>query len=109
MDAAQVEPAGGAAGFFVRRWRREVSLGTLFWRDMMVVGSLINLATAFASLMALGFKAGALAASLVFLSPLPYNIFLAAAVWRTADLADARTAAFYRFAAAAWLVLATVI
>lgn len=109
MEATQVQAANGVAGFFVRRWRRQVPLATLFWRDMIVVGSLINLATTFAGLMALGFKAGVLTASLVFFSPLPYNIFLTAAVWRTADLADPRTAASYRFAAAAWLVLATII
>ena len=41
-------------GFFSRRWRRQVPLGTLFWRDMVVVGSGINLVAAFVALMALG-------------------------------------------------------
>jgi len=95
--------------FFVRRWRREVPLGLLFWRDMIVVGSAVNLAMAFISLMALGFKADLGVAMLIYFAPLPYNLFLAGAVWRTADLAAAARASTARIGAAGWLVAATVL
>lgn len=96
------------AGFLASRWRRQVPLGTLFWRDMLVVGSAVNLVAAFAGLMALGFKAGLPVALLVFHLPLPYNIFIAGAVWRTADIAAPRAASSARAGAALWL-LATLL
>jgi hypothetical protein len=95
--------------FFVRRWRRQVPLGLLFWRDMIVVGSLLNLAAAFAGLLALGFKAHLAVATLVFFSPLPYNVFLVASVWRAADLIPDARAWSVRAGATIWLVIATLI
>jgi hypothetical protein len=94
----------GRAGFLASRWHRQVPLGLLFWRDMVVFGSAVNLAFAFGGLMALGFKAGLPIALLVFHLPLPYNIFIAGAVWRTADLAAPRAASSARAGAALWLV-----
>jgi hypothetical protein len=99
----------GPFAFFARRWRRQVPLGLLFWRDMIVVGSALNLAFAFAGLMALGFKADPVVAIAVFHAPLPYNFFLLGAVWRTADLVDAVKASSVRFGALAWLIAATII
>jgi hypothetical protein len=99
----------GAAAFFIRRWRRQVPLGLLFWRDMIAVGSLINLVAAFGGLVALGFKADLAVAMLVFFAPLPYNVFLVAAVWRTAELVPNGQAWTARAGSAAWLVAATVI
>lgn len=99
----------GLFAFFARRWQRQVPLGTLFWRDMIVVGTLINIAATFAGLMALGLKADLAVAMLVFFSPLPYNIFLVGAVWRTAELVPAERAWTVRFGAAAWLVIASLL
>lgn len=99
----------GPLSFFTRRWRRQVPLGLMFWRDMVVVGSALNLAAAFAGLMALGFKADLLVAMLVFHAPLPYNFFIVGAIWRTADLVDKAKASSARLGAAAWLVIVTVV
>jgi hypothetical protein len=101
--------ASGSSAFFMRRWQRQVPLGLLFWRDMIVVGSAINLAAAFASLVALGFKADLAIAMLIYLAPMPYNIFLAGAVWRTAERVDAVKASSARLGAILWLAAATVL
>lgn len=100
---------GGLLAFFTRRWRRQVPLGLMFWRDMVVVGSLLNLASAFAGLMALGFKADLLVAIAVFHAPLPYNFFIVGAIWRTADLVDTARAATARTGAVLWLVAFTIL
>ncbi|MEP9388044.1 hypothetical protein [Mesorhizobium sp. KR9-304] len=105
----EVTRRSGPLAFFVRRWGRRVPLGLLFWRDMIVIGSALNLAAAFAGLMALGFKADLLVAMLIFHAPLPYNFFIVGAIWRTADLVDAAKASSARFGAALWLVAATVL
>jgi hypothetical protein len=70
------------AGFFASRWRGQVPLSTLLWRDMVFVGSLLNLA---ASVLALILAAHGLPlgwAVAVHFAPLPYSAFLFAALWR---------------------------
>lgn len=93
----------GPAGFFTRRWRTEVPMRVLFWRDMVLVGTLINLlATGLALAMAASGLSIALAAAVHF-APLPYNLFLVASVWRLS------TSAVHRWPAAAWLAFVTLV
>lgn len=81
-----------------------MALATLFWRDMVGVASLLNLAASVAAMMlAAGGAPLALAVALHF-SPLPYNLFLFAAVWR-----HRRRSALVGVAALAWLVLASLL
>lgn len=68
--------------FFRLRWLGQIPLAVLLWRDMVWIGTLINLAASFLALVALALGAhGGLAVAL-HLAPLPYNIFLLAAVLR---------------------------
>jgi hypothetical protein len=89
--------------FLAGRWQGRVPLAVLFWRDMLVVGSSINLAAGFVVLMliAQGVSLG-LAVALHFLL-LPYNLFLALAVWRSPQRTRLTTST-----AGLWLVLFTV-
>lgn len=91
-------------GFFLRRWRGGIAWWPLFWRDMLVVGSLLNLAASIGALalMAMG-APGAVAAALHF-APAPYNLFLFLALWRLAQRPAPVVAA-----ALAWLVVVTVV
>lgn len=76
---------------------------TLLWLDMVLVGTLINLLfTGLALAMAASDLPIALAAAVHF-APLPYNLFLVAAVWRQPG------AAAYRGAALAWLAVVTLV
>lgn len=90
--------------FFADRWQGRVSLSRLFWRDMVMVGSAINLAAGFVVLMliAQGVSLG-LSVALHFLF-LPYNLFLAIAVWRAPQGTKVTTSA-----AALWLVIFTLV
>ena len=77
---------------------------TLFWRDMLIVGTMVNL---YASLVAMLMVAQGVAAQwalLVHLAPLPYNIFLLSAVWRSHQSRLPAT-----LAATAWLVAVTIL
>jgi len=71
--------------YFSRRWHGQVPVAILFWRDMLGVGTLINLtATALGLIMIInGIHAG-FAVALHFL-PLPFNLFLLAALNRAPD------------------------
>lgn len=99
----------GPEGFFTSRWRGRVAPLVLFWRDMIVVGTLINIATGFASLVALGLKAPLLVVWLIFLSPLPYNIFLCLALWNATARQPSQAGARMRVMALVWLCVATLI
>lgn len=96
-------------GFFASRWRGEASIDRLFWLDMALVGTLINVAAAFVAILLFGLKLPAWLAAAAFLAPLPYNIFLVMAVWRTTERLPARAASGYRMAALAWLALALIL
>jgi hypothetical protein len=76
----------------------------LFWRDMLGVGTVLNLAASFAALMWIERGAELWAAVALHFAPLPFNLFLFLAFLRT----PGRPAAFVA-AAAAWLVLVTIV
>jgi hypothetical protein len=95
--------------FFASRWRGEAPLDRLFWRDMVLFGTLLNLATTAAALALLELKFSLPVVLAVHLSPLPYNIFLLAAVWNTADAAGSVKAAIFRGGALLWFLAATII
>jgi hypothetical protein len=69
--------------FFARRWRGEVALRVLFWRDMLVVGTMVNVCVSFAALMMFAQGLDGRWAFVVHLAPLPYNAFLLVSVWRS--------------------------
>ena len=71
------------AGFIGSRWRGEASAAALYWRDMLIVGSLLNLFTGFAALMLAAQGIELVIAAVVHFALLPYNVFLVVALWRT--------------------------
>lgn len=108
MTSPQPEPAE-PSGFFRARWRGMVPLRTLFWRDMVVVATGLNLATSGVALALLGAGYPLSVVLPVYFAPLTYNIFLFLAVWRTSGMRGGWVAQAAPLAAAAWLAIATVI
>ena len=71
--------------YFSRRRQGQVPVAILFWRDMLVVGTLINLtATALGLTMIINDIHAGFAVALHLL-PLPFNIFLLTALNRAPD------------------------
>lgn len=68
-------------GYFADRWHARVALRVLLWRDMVAVGTLVNLLTGFVALMLLAQGLNEWAVAVHFV-PIPFNAFLLAAVWR---------------------------
>ncbi len=71
--------------FFARRWHGDVPLRTILWRDMLAVGTTVNLLATFAALITASQGAPTWAAAALHFSPLPYNLFLFAAVARASQ------------------------
>ncbi|MEY3509942.1 MAG: hypothetical protein RI914_541 [Pseudomonadota bacterium] len=69
-------------GFWSLRWHGRLPLSQLFWRDMLGMGTLLNLVFLFVTLMLYAQRADPLLAMVVHLAVLPLNLFLVASVWR---------------------------
>ncbi|WP_157928752.1 hypothetical protein [Pararhizobium haloflavum] len=95
--------------FFRNRWDGTIPLATLLWRDMVIVASLINLAFFGGAIVALEMGAPIALAVLFFAAPIPYNIFLWGALWRTSARTGGAAAAGARLIATLWLFLAILI
>ncbi|MBZ0163760.1 MAG: hypothetical protein K8H74_13750 [Notoacmeibacter sp.] len=96
-------------GFFATRWRGETAIDRLVLFDMLLAATGINIVAAFAAVMMLGFKLPEWIAIVTYVAPMPYNIFLVLAVWRTTGNIPPRAARNYRLAALVWLAAAVLI
>lgn len=94
----------GLIGFFSRRWRGDVPLSRVFWLDMLGIGTVINLLASLAALILLSQKVDPRIAVALHFAPLPYNVFLFMAVWRSP-----RRTAFIGGMAVAWLAAMLVV
>lgn len=71
------------SGFFASRWNSEVELHLLLWRDVLFVGTLVNLVAGLAAFIMLTQNVAPIWALSVHLAPVPYNVFLLMSVWRS--------------------------
>ena len=88
----------------IRRWRGEVSLQTLLWRDVLLVGTVVNLLFTAGGLVAFAVTDQIAWAVALHFAPLPWNLFLVACVWRLP-----LTSAVVRPLSLAWLIAMLVI
>lgn len=101
--------AGHAAGFFRSRWRGTAPLDRLFWRDLVLVGTAINIASSALALILLGLKLPLALVLAVHFAPVPYDFFLTFAVWRTAEKSGGVKALLMTLGATLWLILVVVV
>jgi hypothetical protein len=90
--------------FFARRWRGEVGTSTVFWRDMLGVGTVLNLLASFVALVLSSHGAPPWLPVAVHFAPLPYNVLLFRAVLRSKPGGQA-----VRVVALIWLVVMVVV
>lgn len=99
----------GLAGHFSRLWLGRPSLPRIFWNDMLLVGTAISLTATMLGYLFLAADAPVAVSLAISMAPLPYNLLLVAAVWRSAATATADWAGSARAAAVAWLLLVTIV
>lgn len=90
--------------FFSQRWQGQVPLAVLLWRDMLSVGTMINLTATFLAIIAIIQGANSWIAFALHLAPMPYNIFLLTAILRAPDRNK-----FASSIATGWLVVVTLV
>ncbi|CDX25288.1 conserved hypothetical protein [Mesorhizobium sp. ORS 3324] len=98
-----------AADFFKSRWQGKTPLDRLFWRDMLLVGTAVNIASSGLALVLLGLKLPLWLVLTVHFLPVPYNIFLTIAVWRTAEKTGGFKAQLVMLGSALWLIATAVL
>jgi hypothetical protein len=99
----------GVESFFRSRWQGLVPLDRLFWRDLVLVGTALNVASLVAAIILLGLKLPLALVLVVHFAPVPYNIFLTFAVWRTTEKANGAKASLMTLGATLWLILTVVV
>lgn len=87
----------------------EVPLRQVFFHDMLLIGTMVNVATGLATLAAFALELPAWAGIAVFLSPQPYNLVLAISVWRSATHTAVRWGETAKVVAILWWVLMLVV
>ena len=78
-----------AVDFFRMRWQGAVPMRRLFWRDLLLVGSVINGVASIVALALLAAGSPAWLAVALHFAPLPYNLFLLLAVGRSPERSTA--------------------
>ena len=97
------------ASFFHSRWQAKVPLDRLFWRDMLLVGTSVSIASSALALVLLGLKLPLWLVLAVHFLPVPYTIFLTIAVWRTAEKSGGLKAQLMMLGSALWLIATVVV
>lgn len=90
--------------YFSRRWHGDVDGRSILWRDMILIGTVINLVVATIALMLLAMNVSTPLAVAVFFSPFPYNLFLFLSFLRSPQRTSTMT-----MIAGIWLVLVTLV
>jgi hypothetical protein len=90
--------------FLETRWNGEAPLETVFWRDMLLVGTAINIASAAAAWGLLAADMQPALAVLLHMLPVPWNLFLIVAVWRSADREGGPPAVTAKVIGVMWLM-----
>jgi hypothetical protein len=96
-------------GYFQQLWWAEMPLATVFWRDMAVVGSIVNVVSIALATITAAFGGATGVGIALYTAPTPYNIFLVVAVWRRADRENTEWAWPARIGALVWLLLAFLV
>ncbi len=103
--AAPVRKRPGIIGFLRARWQGETPLATLFWRDMLSIGTSVNIVAACLGIALMVNDAPPAISLAVYFSVMPWNLFLFLAVWRKAENESPPLALGARICASLWLAL----
>jgi hypothetical protein len=95
--------------FFGARWHGRVPVGHLLWPDTLLYGTAINVSAAVVALLLFANDAPTLVTTAVDFAPLPYNLFLVAAVWKTTATTKEPWATGARIVALLWAAAVMII
>lgn len=86
--------------FIAQRWQGRIGWPTLFWRDLLLIGTGLNALMTGTALALLSQDVPILWVLLAHLLPLPYNLLIVSAIWQASE-----RPALVLGASLVWLVL----
>jgi hypothetical protein len=95
--------------FFSERLANRVPFEVMFWRDMLLFGTMANLAFLGIAVMLAAYDYPAWASIAAFLVPVPYNLFMWHCVWNGAGALATGARFFLRTIATCWLAIVLVV
>ncbi len=97
---------GGLRAWAQRLWSGEESLARAFWIWAVAVGAIVNVLGTFLVYIVLKLDVPTIVVVLAYVAPIPYNLFIFVAVWRSAAryTGPQRLADLARAALVAWTV-----
>jgi hypothetical protein len=100
----------GLTGRTMRLWRGEEPLARTFWEYAILYGTLANAIATIGSFASIAANAPGWVAVVLFALPIPYNVFVSVAVWRSAEHYQGRAewALLARIAIIVWAVIASL-
>jgi hypothetical protein len=82
--AEQTARRNPAVAYIKSLWLGEVPLSRAFWTDMLVIGTVVNVAAGIAAMLLFVSGAPIALGVAIHFAPLPYNLLLFFAVWQAA-------------------------
>ena len=95
--------------FIMSRLRGDAPLHTVFWWDMVIIGTGLNVLATALALVLLAAEAPSSWPILAHLSPQPWNLFAFFAVWQSAGKIEGATRSPIRMSAVCWLALMLIV
>jgi hypothetical protein len=95
--------------FLQSRWNGDVPFAVILGRDILLHGTAINIVAALLGSFLFVWEAPTALAATVYLLPLPYNMFLYAALWRCTGDPNVPWAKAARVVGLVWLVAVTIV
>lgn len=115
-ELSGAEPAPARPGLFApaiaylyRLWRGDFPLARVFWTDMIIIGSIVNIVGAAAALLIIVSGAPIAFGVIVHFAPVPYNILLFLSVWQSAAREVSRWSFPAQVVGLIWMIIVIVI
>jgi hypothetical protein len=93
-----------AARYFRELWGGEIPFSRVFWNDMLIVGTTVNIVALLAAMLILSSSAPAVVGLIIHLLPIPYNLALAVGASRSAEVIEPRWAWIAQAIATLWFI-----
>jgi hypothetical protein len=104
-----VAPKNPVVAYVVSLWRGELPLARVFWSDMLIIGTVANVAAMISAVLLFVSGLPIAVGVTAHFSPVPYNLLLLLGVWHAAQREASRWSFAAQTIAVVWFIAMLVI